>query len=303
MKIQPENKSINLTFNDDDPAAQTVIVEGDKAKLPKLTVPPGESFYIGLEELSELNRMYFEAISDMREGTEYASAGLKSKMESGLELAYNDDIDRKREKNKLKFEVEKKRIEALNSILMPQTWRKWIFWKKRNHAQILLAELVSRQAAEYLQRKADDLPSYPGEGNGEELQPFEVVLVKLKERLSHIRKKRRVIVLELIEQLAYGYGSKVDEFKRVAAELEAEKARASSMEERAMNAEELLQEFLEESTPAPEVEEQPEAGSKEPEESAAETDQAEEEPDSNPADDEENDGLSYDGLDEEQEPE
>lgn len=302
--MQTENNTVNSTFNNDDPAAQTVIVDGDKTKLPKLMIPRGERFYISLEELSEVNARYFNAVSDMREGTEHAQAELKSLMESGIELAYYEDIARIREKNRLEFEVEQERIEALNYILTPRTRRRWIFWKKPNDAKILLDELINRQAAAYLQHKADELPSYPGEEDGVEQQPFEVVIATLKESLPRMRKKRRASIEELIEQLVYGYGSKVDELKRLAVELKEAKEAVAALEERALHAEELLEEFLQESTPAPaETTEKPEQ--QETEEATAETppeeEPAEQEAESNPADDDEDDGLSYDGLEEEDE--
>lgn len=294
MEQQVDNNTVNLSFNNDDPAAQSVILESDKSKLPKLTVPRGERFYIGLEELNEVNAKYFAAVSDMREGTEYAPAELKSKMESGIDLAYNEDIARLREKNRLESEVERERIETLNSILMPRSWRGWFFRKKRNQAQMLLDELVERQAATYLQRKSDELPPYPGA----ELQPFEVVLETLKERLPRMRKKRRAKVSELIEQLAYGYNSKLDELKRLAAELEEAKKTIAAMTERALRAEELLDEFLKESSPVPdEAEEHPEE-QKESEAKETDEDPPKEKTESDSADEEDDDGLSYDGLDE-----
>lgn len=292
---------------DNELGPQAVIVEGDKAKLPKFVVPKKERLYLSYDEVTELNNKFYDLVGNLKEGGANAPAELRSVMESVIYESYLEEITQRRAKNRLECEIESERIESLNAILTPRTRRKWIFWKKRNEAKMLFDELVTRQAAAHLQNKADELPSYPGEVDDVELQPFEVVLATLKERLPRMRKKRRASVTELIEQLAYGYNSKVDEFKRLVAEFNEAKKTAADMEERALNAEELLEEFLKESTPAPEEEaEQPEEKQEEAEGPAENTPQevpTEEEAESETADEEEAEGLSYDGLDEEYESE
>lgn len=291
-------------FSTDPPLEIYQTAATDKSKLPKLTIPRGERFYISLEELSDINQKFFQAVSDMQDGTERAPAELKSKMESGLELAYDDEIARTRERNRLACEVERERIETYNAILMPRTRRFLFFKRKRNQSQILLDELIARQAALYYRQKADELPEVDAEGDGEEImQPFELAFETLKEELPRMRHKRRERIEDLLLNLAYGYNEKIEEKK------EAE-ARAKKAEEDALAASETLEEFLKDSKPAPEEEEE----RQEEEESEANedndgqpTESAEEEEseaqEEETADGEDNEGLSYDGLDEECAPE
>ncbi len=288
-------------FSTDPPLEIYQTAATDKSKLPKLTIPRGERFYISLEELSDINQKFFQAVSDMQDGTERAPAELKSKMESGLELAYDDEIARVRERNRLACEVERERIETYNAILMPRTRRFLFFKRKRNQSQILLDELIARQAALYYRQKADELPEMDDEEEGEEIiQPFEIVFETLKEELPRMRRKRRARVEKLLYNLALGYNEKIEEKK------EAE-ARAKKAEGDAQAASEMLEEFLKDSQPAPEETEEKQVAEEE-EQTSDETDgqapESAEEEESEPqdaetADEVDDEGLSYDGLDEE----
>lgn len=309
---------------DEEFGEQNVITVGNHADLPKIVLRRGERFNICLKELTALHDEYFLAISDTEEGTKGARPALKSKMDSALELAYDEDIEKLRRKNYLDCVLEESEQEALNRRLTPQTWRNWwwIFKLHKNQAQILQDERIRRKALIKLKEQADALPMLPedDEGNEEELLPFEVIIDNLLCALPRMRKKRREWLKELIEQLYDGYAKKADEGKRLADELEEARRLKAEAEERAERAENMLDEFLKESTPAPEetanTEEKPAEEPKTPEEAeqteaepeeedgeALETEQTTEEAESEPADEEEDDGLSYAGLGEEDEQE
>lgn len=275
---------------------QTVIREGKQEKLPEFKLPAGEKLYVSRAELTELNDKYFQAISDLNRGGKFAPAQLRSVMESVVCIAYGEEIEDIRRKNRLDKEIEYKRREALTETLLPWAKRKWFRWK-RNETQILLDELVGRQAAEYLRRMSDGLPVT----ETSEPLPFAVIIDNLYCVLPRIRKKRRKIVNELIDELCDEYNNKVSESKRLAEDLKEALRAKEGAEERARNAEEMLEEFLKESTPAPDetatVEIEPAEEPKTPAEAEpTEEPRAEGEEASETEKAEESESLSYDGL-------
>lgn len=322
MENQTETNTVII--NNMEPE-QDVIIEGNKEELPKYTLPRGERLYLSKEQISDLNQSYFLMLSELKAGAAQAPPELRSVMESVVYLSYGEEIENLRLKNQREFEVERARQKRLNAALTPCTWRNWwwIFKVHRNSAQMLLDERVRREAAIELKRQADELPIVEGEEEEEmqdrELLPFEVVIETLKENLPLMRRKRREWLYELIEKLYNLYESKIDECRRLAAELEEAKRAREEAEERAQTTAETLDEFLKESKPAPDetatAEEKPAEEPKTPEnaeeteaepaeedEEAPETEETEEETDE-PADEEENDGFDYGGLDEEDEQE
>jgi len=293
--------------------ANSVIV-GKKEDLPKYTLPRGERLYITREQLTELNDDYNELLNDLKESRETLPADLRSIMESVIGKAYLEDIEELRLDNRLSMDRERERKLALIGMLTPRTWRSWFFRKKRNQSQVLLDELVNRQAVLYWRDRADELPSVGDNGeevDQKEVLPFEVTIDSLLCSLPHLSKKRREIVNGLTQQLYEAYNSKKEEVKRLAEELEENKKQLEQALGRAITAEERLDEFLKESTPEPAEEAQDADNEEESAEPKGEAEEISEEgepteevtegeeQESEPADEEEEEGLSYDGLDEE----
>lgn len=298
------------------------VIIGKKEDLPKYTLPRGERLYITREQLTELNDNYNVLLSDLKESRETLPAELRSIMESVIGKAYLEDIEELRLDNRLSMDTERERKLALIGMLTPRTWRSWFFRRKRNQPQILLDELVRRQATQFLRDRADELPVI-GDNEAEgaeqnEALPFEVIMDSLRCSLSHLRKKRREIAYDLTEELYEAFNSKKEECKRLFEELEENKKQLEKALERATAAEERLDEFLKESTPEPEEaveeaeqkQEQKESSPKEEGgnsegkghteteqgEQSPETTETEEKNEGEPADEEEDEGLSYDGL-------
>lgn len=290
------------------------VVIGKKEDLPKYTLPKGERLYLSRDQLSTLNDKYYQILSDLKEGRDILPAELRSIMESVIGKAYLEEIEDLRLDNRLPMDRERERKMSLIVRLTPRTRRSWFFRQKRNQSQILLDELVERQAAQYLQDRADELPVIDGSNEG---LSFEVLIDILLQNLPRLRKKRRQTVNDVVQQLYDSYNRKKEETKRLAEALEEKERRLDQALERAQAAEECLDEFLKESTPeskesGSDVEtrknEQTEAEnemSKEQERTGAEQDEQSsetidtgEEEENDPADEEEEDSLSYDGLDE-----
>lgn len=290
------------------------VVIGKKEDLPKYTLPKGERLYLSRDQLSTLNDKYYQILSDLKEGRDILPAELRSIMESVIGKAYLEEIEDLRLDNRLPMDRERERKMSLIVRLTPRTRRCWFFRQKRNQSQILLDELVERQAAQYLQDRADELPVIDGSNEG---LSFEVLIDVLLQNLPRLRKKRRQTVNDVVQQLYDSYNRKKEETKRLAEALEEKERRLDQALERAQAAEECLDEFLKESTPeskesGSDVEtrknEQTEAEnemSKEQERTGAEQDEQSsetidtgEEEENDPADEEEEDSLSYDGLDE-----
>lgn len=294
MENQTETQNNTVIFNVDAPE-QDVFIEGNKEKLPKYTLPRGERLHISLEQIGELNTQFFNRITELKAGGAYAPAELKSVMESVIYLSYNEELEKLRRANWLESSVEEAFLSELNARLIPQRWRRF-FRMRQNPAQTLLDERVRREERLYYRRKADELPT-----EERELLPFEIIIQSLKATLPRMRKKRREVINEIIDQLYDGYEGKADECKRLTAELEEALRAKEGAEERARNAEEMLEEFLKESTPAPDetatVEIEPAEEPKTPAEAEpTEEPRAEGEEASETEKAEESESLSYDGL-------
>ncbi len=303
METRTENNGIDVVVGKSAPIE---VIEGNKDKLPKIVLPRGERLYIGLQELRSMHEQYYVALSEMREGTAFASAELKSKMESAISIAYDEEIQNTRLKNQLEAEVERQRQISFNTVLKPSTWRNWwwIFKVHRNEAQILLEELIGRQASEYLQNKQRELP----DSNKEEITPYAILIAQLSALLPRMRKTKREELDGIINELSASYESKCAEAKQCAEELKTAKAKYEEEKARADELSEMVAEFIEESKEAKEDEEETiedivaAENEEQKEEKADEVEGLENEElsvieeQSEPADEEEGDGLYYDEL-------
>lgn len=317
-----ENSPLNLNINPLPPTDEALsFVQQSKGKLPKLELDRGERLNIGIEELSALHKAFFDLLSDMKEGGLNASAELRSYMDSVSFYVYVNEIAKLRLQNKLEGDTEWARLETLTEILTPRTWRGWFFRKKRNEAKVLQDELIGRQSWQYLKRKQEELPNC-GEVQETEIAPYTLVIESLRELLPRrMRKNKRALWEAVIEGLTANYEAKSEEHKKCAEELGEVKAQFDRAQEKISELQELVEQLMSESEPVEddqnseetsEMTESPledEEKSQETEESAKESEEMREtasiegvELDES-ADEEEEDGLSYDGLEEDEESE
>jgi hypothetical protein len=287
-------KQTTIIVNNDDNSQAIIPPQNDK-NLPKLELKRGESLNISREQISKLNDEYYVLIGELIESGANIPAELRSYMESVIFNAYVSDVDRLRRDNELEYDLEQQRVEALNRTLKPYTWRNWwwVFKIHRNQSKILLDELVSRQAGEFLHDKACNLPHIEGETPNE---PYEVTIEELKELLPRrMKKKKRAAIEEAIESLTASYTKSVNELE------EARKASKLS-EEKIDELQKLIDSFVTESAPAP-ADETPTTENKpqnnvKNEATTPETIQTNQEPQKgNTADDNDEDGLYYGDLD------
>ncbi len=285
---------------------QISIVKNDKDKLPKLELKDGEALCLSREEISEIHDSYFSILSDMKEGESITPEEMRSYMESVVFSSYKSEIARRQNKNYLEYYTEERRIRTLREILTPSTWRNWwwIFKVHRNEAQILLEELIGRQASEYLQNKQRELP----DSNKEEITPYAILIAQLSAMLPRMRKTKREELDGIINELSASYESKCAEAKQCAEELKTAKAKYEEEKARADELSEMVAEFIEESKEAKEDEEETiedivaAENEEQKEENADEAEGLENEElsvieeQSEPADEEEGDGLYYDEL-------
>lgn len=285
---------------------QISIVKNDKDKLPKLELKDGEALCLSREEISEIHDSYFSILLDMKEGESITPEEMRSYMESVVFSSYKSEIARRQNKNYLEYYTEERRIRTLREILTPSTWRNWwwIFKVHRNEAQILLEELIGRQASEYLQNKQRELP----DSNKEEITPYAILIAQLSAMLPRMRKTKREELDGIINELSASYESKCAEAKQCAEELKTAKAKYEEEKARADELSEMVAEFIEESKEAKEDEEETiedivaAENEEQKEENADEAEGLENEElreieeQSEPADEEEGDGLYYDEL-------
>lgn len=285
---------------------QISIVKNDKDKLPKLELKDGEALCLSREEISEIHDSYFSILSDMKEGESITPEEMRSYMESVVFSSYKSEIARRQNKNYLEYYTEERRIRTLREILTPSTWRNWwwIFKVHRNEAQILLEELIGRQASEYLQNKQRELP----DSNKEEITPYAILIAQLSAMLPRMRKTKREELDGIINELSASYESKCAEAKQCAEELKTAKAKYEEEKARADELSEMVAEFIEESKEAKEDEEETiedivaAENEEQKEENADEAEGLENEElsvieeQSEPADEEEDDCLYYDEL-------
>ncbi len=230
-------------------------------KLPKFMLGRNEGFYISRDELTALNDSYNQMLSDMEESP--AKEELRSYMESVIFTSYVSEIKKLQRENCLECEVERTRLEMLNSVLTPRRWRNWywLFKLNRNQAQILLEELVSRQARSYYYNKESELPIVDEESEVE-LDPYEVQLETIRACLPKMRKKKRAIFEAMLAGLATSFESKEAKLRRMIAELQAEKAKVEELTAEAGNEavkqlkeEEVVKDSIEDEEPIEEDEE------------------------------------------------
>lgn len=285
---------------------QISIIKNDKDKLPKLELKDGEALCISREEISEIHDSYLSLLSDMKEGESVTPAEMRSYMESVVFCSYKSEIARRQNKNYLEYYTEEQRTSTLREILTPSTWRNWwwIFKVHRNEAQILLEELIGRQARAYLQNKQRELP----DSNKEEITPYAILIAQLSAMLPRMRKTKREELDGIINELSASYESKCAEAKQCAEELKTAKAKYEEEKARADELSEMVAEFIEESKEAEEDEEETIediVAAENEEQKEEKADEAEEpeneelreiEEQSEPADEEEDDGLYYDEL-------
>lgn len=236
----------SLNFNPLPPTneAQTIIQQ-TKGKLPKLELDPGERLCISREQLETVNKEFYELISDMKQGTAQASAELHSYMDSVAYYAYVEEIAKLRRDNMLECNVEWETKEGLTAILTPRTWRGLFFRKKRNQAQVLLDELIGRQAWNYLKRKQDELPAYNKEQETVDT-PYTLQLEALKNLLPRkMRKKKRAAYEEILAGLLASYESKTTEQKHTAEELKEVKKQLRQEQERIIDLTDQVQRMTE----------------------------------------------------------
>ena len=198
-------------------------------KLPKFVLGKNEGFYISRKELTALNDSYHQILSDM-EDSDRLPEDMRSYMESVIFTSYISEINKLQRENCLDCEVERQRVENLNYVLMPARWRKW-YWPfrlRRNQAAVLLDELINRQARSYYYKKESELP-ISEEASEAELDPYAVQLETLLAYLPRMRKKRRVVIEEIIAALATSYESKEAKLQRLNAELQAERAKVEEL--------------------------------------------------------------------------
>ena len=132
--------------------------------------------------------------------------------------------------NYLDGEVERKRQETLIRVLNPHSWRSifTLFRLKRNQSAVLLDELISRQAYAYYRKKESELP-VSEEVPEAELDPYVVQLDTLRAYLPRMRKKRRLILEEIISGLATSFEGKDAKLQRYNSELQAEKEKVEEL--------------------------------------------------------------------------
>lgn len=295
-----ENSETDITPVNVQPS---VIIEGNKNKLPKIILQRNENFNVSLEELDELDKKYYVAVSEMKEGTAFAPPELKSKMESALDIAYDEELENIRLKNQCEREVERQFQIGLNLALTPRTWRNW-WWPfilHKNQAQILLEERIRREVINKLIGQEEELPDC-GETEEVPYSPYAVQIEELKELLPRrIRKKKRAQIEVVIEGLAVSYKSKMQEQKRIAAELYEVRKQLQEAQERICELQELTEELMKESEPVVEEEtETQEQGETESQDTPENSERKEEEqPDT--ADEGEEDELYYDELEDDEE--
>ncbi len=291
---------------------QISIIKNGKDSLPKLELKDGEALCLSREEISEIHDSYFSILSDMKEGESIMPEEMRSYMESVVFSSYKSEIARRQNKNYLEYYTEERRIRTLREILTPSTWRNWwwIFKVHRNEAQILLEELIGRQASEYLRKKQRELP----DSNKEEITPYAILIAQLSAMLPRMRKTKREELDGIINELSASYESKCAEAKQCAEELKTAKAKYEEEKARADELAEMITEFMEESQEVKEGEEEteedvvaPKPDGKEEEETSeveettteepSETESAEQgEETTEPADGEESEGLYYGEL-------
>ncbi len=285
---------------------QISIIKNGKDSLPKLELKDGEALCLSREEISEIHDSYFSILSDMKEGESIMPEEMRSYMESVVFSSYKSEIARRQNKNYLEYYTEERRIRTLREILTPSTWRNWwwIFKVHRNEAQILLEELIGRQASEYLRKKQRELP----DSNKEEITPYAILIAQLSAMLPRMRKTKREELDGIINELSASYESKCAEAKQCAEELKTAKAKYEEEKARADELSEMVAEFIEESKEAKEDEEETiedivaAENEEQKEENADEAEGLENEElsvieeQSEPADEEEDDGLYYDEL-------
>lgn len=200
-----------------------------RESLPKFTLGKYEGFNISREDITKINDSYRRILDDMEAGG-YIPEELRSYMESVIFVSYVNEIEKKQRENYLDCEVERERQERLNSALTPRRWRSLFtfFRLRRNQAEILLDELVSRQARSYYYKKESELP-ISEEDTETEFDPYEVQLEALREYLPRRSKKIRAEMEEIISGLAAIYESKQAKIQRLYDELQAEKAKTEEL--------------------------------------------------------------------------
>ncbi len=198
-------------------------------KLPKFILGRHENFNIGRREITELNDSYHQMLQDMEAGGVIFEE-LRSYMESVIFVSYVSEIEKRQRENYLDCEVERERVEMLNSILTPRRWRNifTLFRRKRNQAAILLDELVSRQAREYCYKKESELPISEEEYESE-ADPYTLQLEELRSFLPRMRKKRREVIEAIISNLSTVFDSNMSKLRQLSAELQSERNKVEEL--------------------------------------------------------------------------
>ncbi len=207
--------------------AEQTAMQKRRDKLPKFTLGRHERLYIPREEIEKLNDVYHQMLDDMKESP--AKEDLRSYMESLIFASYVRDVEKKQREHYLESEAERERLDGLNGTVTPLRWRKWYFPFKlnKNQAQILLEELIGRQAHLYYRQKESELPII--ESEEAEADPYAVQIETLRAYLPRMRKKKRAIIEEIIAGLAASFDNKVANLQHLNDELQAERSKVEEL--------------------------------------------------------------------------